>query len=169
MKYLVGTFVAALLAAASANAQEDETQEFVQKATVSNKFEIASSELALERTKSSAVRQFAQHMIEDHEKAAEELKTAVENSELGVGMPDTLDDKHAEMMQELGEAEGTEFDRQYVEMQVAAHQEAVQLFEDYVDADDASAAVQQFAKQTLPVLQEHDRQIVDLSERMAGL
>lgn len=169
MKYLVGTIVAVVLAAASANAQEDETQDFVQEATVSNDFEIASSRLALERTQSAAVRQFAEHMIEDHGKAAEQLKAAVDKTELGVGMPDTLDDKHAEMMQELGKAQGTEFDRKYVGMQVAAHQNAVELFEDYIDADDASAPVQQFAKQTLPVLKEHDRQIEALSQRMAGL
>lgn len=168
MKYLVGTFVAVLLAA-SANAQEDETQEFVQQATVSNKFEIASSELALERAQNPAVRQFAQHMIEDHGKAAKELQAAVGKSELGVGMRDTLDDKHAKLMQELGDAQGKEFDRKYVEMQIAAHEDAVDLFEDYIDDDDASATVRQFAKKTLPVLKEHDRQIEQLSQKKAGL
>lgn len=169
MKHIVLTLAAVLLGAVPAAAQEEETQEFVQKAAVSSKFEIASSELALERAESEAVREFAQRMIEDHEKASDELSAAVEESELGVGMPDTLDDKHAELMQELGEAEGAEFDRKYVEMQKAAHDEAVSLFEDYVDSDATSESVRAFAEKTLPVLEGHDHAAEQLGHQVAGL
>lgn len=169
MKHLIVIFAALAMGAVTAHAQEEETQEFVKKAAVSNKFEVASSELALERAQNPAVRQFAEHMIRDHRKAGKELQTAVEKTELAVGMPDTLDDKHAEMMQELGDASGAEFDRKYVQMQTAAHDEAVSLFENYVENDEASADVRQFAEKTLPVLKEHDRQAQQLSQRVADL
>ncbi|HEX2138379.1 MAG TPA: DUF4142 domain-containing protein [Woeseiaceae bacterium] len=171
MKYLSATIAALALASLSVQAQ-DKTQEFVEKVSVSNSFEIASSELALERAQSPAVRQFAQHMVEDHGKAAEDLKAAVEKSELGVGVRDTLDDKHAEMMQELGDATGAQFDQKYVEMQMAAHDEAVKLFEQYAShaaSEDASSSLRQFAEKTLPVLKQHDRHIEQLSRQVANL
>lgn len=170
MKYLVATFATFLLASFPAQAQE-ETKEFVTKATVSNNFEIASSELALERSQSPAVREFAQHMIEDHGKAAKELKAAVKKSDLGA-VREALDDKHADMMKELGEASGAEFDGKYVELQKTAHDQAVRLFEDYAQhaaSEDASTPLRQFAEKTLPVLKEHDRQIEQLSQQMANL
>ncbi len=171
MKYLVAVISTLLLASLPALAQE-ESQEFVEKASVSNNFEIASSELARERAQNPAVREFAEHMVEDHSKAAKDLEAAVEQSELAVGVRDTLDDKHAGMMQELGEAAGAEFDRKYVDMQMAAHDEAVRLFESYAEhaaTEQASSSLQQFAEKTLPVLKEHDRQIEQLSETMADL
>ncbi len=167
MRGLIVTFGVLALAAGATQAQEDETQEFVKEATVSNNFEIASSELALERSQNRAIRRFAEHMIEDHRKAGQDLEKAAGDTELGVGTRETLDKKHAGMMQELGDARGAEFDRLYVEMQVAAHDEAVDLFEDYVEEEDASAPVQRFARETLPVLEEHERQVRQLDRTMA--
>ena len=171
MKHLVAMFTTLLLASFSAQAQE-ETKEFVTKATVSNNFEIASSELALDRAESPAVRDFAQHMIKDHEKAAKDLKAAVKESRHSGETRKALDDKHAEMMKELGETSAAEFDRKYVEMQMAAHDEAVRLFEDYAQHtanEDASTPLRKFAQKTLPVLKEHDRQLEQLSQQVANL
>lgn len=171
MKYLLATFATLVLASFPAHAQE-ESKEFVVKASVSNNFEIASSELALERAQSPAVQEFARHMVKDHGKAAKDLKAAVEQSELGVGVRDTLDDKHAEMMQELGDAKGAQFDQKYVEMQMAAHDEAVRLFEKYTEHaanEPASSSLRQFAEKTLPVLREHDKQVEQLSRKVADL
>lgn len=171
MKYLIATLATLVLASFPAQAQE-ESKEFVKKASVSNNFEIASSELALERAQSPAVREFAQHMVKDHGKAAKDLKAAIEKSELAVGERDTLDDKHAEMMQELGDATGAQFDRKYVEMQMAAHDEAVRLFENYAKHaanEEASSSLRLFVEKTLPVLKEHDRQIEQLSQKVVDL
>lgn len=171
MKYLVATFATLVLASFPAQAQE-ESKQFVKKASVSNNFEIASSELALERAQSPAVREFAQHIVKDHGEAAKDLKAAVEESEFGVGVRDTLDDKHAEMMQELGDVTGAQFDQKYVEMQMAAHDEAVRLFENYAEHaanEEASTSLRRFAEKTLPVLKEHEKQIEQLSQKMADL
>ena len=164
MKSLAFIVTALALAPLSVQAQEA-TQEFVRKATVSDLFELASSKLALERTQNPDVRQFAQHMIEDHGKAAKDLSAAVKQSESTAALPETLDAKHADMVQELGETDGEDFDRKHVEMQIAAHDEAVRLFESYLDSDDASPLVRRFAEKTLPVLKEHDMQIEQVSQK----
>ncbi|MCO6414913.1 DUF4142 domain-containing protein [Siccirubricoccus sp. KC 17139] len=49
-------------------------EEFVRLASMSDRFEIASSRLAIERTQTPRVREFAQHMIRDHEKTTAELQ-----------------------------------------------------------------------------------------------
>lgn len=167
MMHLVSAFVALTLSSFAAHAQ-DKTQEFVRKAAVANSFQIASSELAVERAQSPEVREFAQHMIEDHRQAAKELQDAVEKTELGVGVRETLDKKHADMMQVLGESSRAEFDRKYVEMQKTAHAETAELFESYLAREGMSEPLSTFARDTLPVIEEHNRRIEQLSQRKAA-
>lgn len=153
-----------VLAFASVHAQET-TQEFVEKAAISNKFEIGSSKLAAERAQSEAVRAFARHMIEDHEKAGNKLHEVVEESGTQVSVPESLDKKHADMMQELGETGAEEFDRKYVEMQAKTHEEAVRLFESFAENGGNEGAIRKFAENTLPKLRDHKQKIEEIRTR----
>jgi putative membrane protein len=58
------------------------TAEFVTSAAAGNQFEIDSSKLALSRTRSDAVKRFAQRMVEDHTDAAAKFKTAAAEAKL---------------------------------------------------------------------------------------
>ena len=51
------------------------TQKFVYKVAISDMYEVEASKLALEKSSNSAIRQFAQEMVDDHTKTAEELKS----------------------------------------------------------------------------------------------
>lgn len=165
MKQLNCTVFALLvLAFGTAHAQET-NQEFVKKAAVSNKFEIGSSELAVERAQSEAVRSFAEHMIEDHKKAGNKLHDAVKESGTQVSVPEGLDRKHADMMKELGEVSDEEFDRKYVEMQAQAHEDAVRLFESFAENGSDEGALRKFARNTLPTLREHKQAIEEISNQ----
>src|SRR5690349_10548755 len=85
-------------ASTSTGTQATHTQsvdDFVTKASVANEFEIESSKLALEKSQNKKVRDFAQHMIDDHSKAGEELKSTVSDASLDTAtVKETLDDKH---------------------------------------------------------------------------
>src|SRR5215212_9607962 len=124
--------------------------EFVTKAASSSLFEIQSSQSALQKSQNNQVRDFAQKMIEDHTKASDQLKAAAQ----GQTVPTTPDVEHAQMLQQLNGANGVDFDRRYVQLQLTGHQEAIALFDRYAQNGD-NPQLKQFAQQTLPDLREH--------------
>src|SRR3954471_13427441 len=137
--------------------------EFVNKAANSNMFEIQSSQLALNKVQDKRLRDFAQRMITDHTQATEKLKAAAQ----GQTVPTTLDQEHAQLLQKIQQAQGEDFNRQYVQLQLEGHQKTVALFESYAQNGD-NAQLKQFAQQTLPTLREHLQQITQIHGDMAG-
>lgn len=136
-------------------AQALSAEEFVAMAGSSNRLEIESSQLALDRGVTGDVAEFAQQMVADHTKAGETMKEAV--SEAGMtppaGQPDYVE-KHAQMLEQLSGAEGDAFTQAYVDMQKMAHEEAVALFSAYAENGE-QPALKQFAADTLPTLESH--------------
>ena len=148
-------FVSALLLLGAAAAYGAGKEEFVKKATEAGDFEIMSSELAEDKTKSAEVKKFAQMMIKDHTEAAQKLEAAsgkagLAPEEKGVGQKS----KHAADMEKLQKAEDADFDALYISVQRTAHEEAVKLFSDYAENGD-DPTLKQFAADTLPTLRMH--------------
>jgi putative membrane protein len=136
--------------AGSVNKVDSET--FLTKVPSSNAFEIESSRLALEKASNDQVKQFAQMMIDDHTKAGEAFKAAVEKS--GRTMPgDALEERHQQMLETLS-GQDQNFDAAYVQAQFQAHNEAVSLFSAYAGSGD-DEALRAFAVETLPKLEQH--------------
>ena len=135
------------------------TASFVAMVVPANLFEIESSKLALERSRSSAVKAFAKHMIDDHSKGGVRIREAL--AQAGLGMPDErLDAKHIAKMQELRDA-GDAFDSVYTEMQYKAHVEAVDLFKGYA-AGGENKQLREFAADVVPTLQAHLDQVAKM-------
>ncbi|KQS71446.1 hypothetical protein ASG39_21670 [Rhizobium sp. Leaf371] len=130
---------------------------FVKVVTSSNAFEIESSELAEQKVRDADVKEFAAAMIKDHTMAAAELKKA---AKLGDETP-VLSPKHAAMLETLKGASDQDFQPLYIEMQTAAHMEAVTLFATYAKGGD-DAAVKAFAAKTLPKLEMHKMHVTKL-------
>ena len=75
-----------------------------------------------------------------------------------------LDPRKADMLNQLASARpGPGFDRMYLTMQVAAHQEAVAMFSAYAQTG-SDPALRNFAAQALPGLQMH----LAMAQRMTG-
>jgi putative membrane protein len=127
--------------------------DFVNRAAISNMFEIQSSQLAQQKAQNDRVRQFAQSMVQDHTAAGDKLKSSAQGIQ-GATIPSSLDQPHQQMVQTLQSASGPGFDRDYVQMQVTAHRGAVSLFDQYAQNGD-NQQLKQFAQQTLPTLREH--------------
>jgi putative membrane protein len=152
---------AALLFAAPAFAQDAAMtpQGFAEMAASSNMFEIASSQAALEKASGAEAKSFAEHMIADHTKAGEEMKPAAEAE--GVAVPEALNEKHQAQLDRLTPLDGEQFDQAYLEAQLAAHEEAVTLFEGY-STSGAPGALKEFATKTLPTLKSHLEEVQKL-------
>jgi predicted outer membrane protein/sporulation protein YlmC with PRC-barrel domain len=140
-------------AAAQPGAQVPAAADFVNRAAISNMFEIQSSQLAQQKAQNDRVRQFAQSMVQDHTAAGDKLKSTAQGIQ-GATVPTSLDQPHQQMVQTLQSASGPGFDRNYVQMQVMAHRDAVSLFDQYAQNGD-NQQLKQFAQQTLPTLREH--------------
>jgi putative membrane protein len=169
---------AAGLSATGNRAEVTTTPEFIRMASMSDRFEIASGNLAQERSRTARVKEFAQHMVRDHEKTTQELQTLVAAMPGQAGAaaaprdggpalaqgephPGGLDQQHQARLQQLEGAQGAIFERLYLRQQVMAHMQAVDLFRNYAASGD-NAALKQWAAATLPTLQEHLRQAQQL-------
>jgi putative membrane protein len=135
----------------NASAMAVDKTKFVTMATSSNMLEIQSSEIALQRASSSDVKAFANQMIQDHTKAGQEMTAVLEQQ--GMTPPKELTAPHAKMLKDLTDT-NSNFDAAYLQMQQAAHVEAVGLFQAYSGKPD-DQALGAFAQKTLPTLQMH--------------
>ena len=134
------------------------SKEFVQKAAMSNQFEIQESQVALDQSASDDVKKFAQQIIDDHTAAGDALKDATSKAGYDESLADgTLDDEHQKMVDSLKSLSGDAFDKQYIKDQADAHRDAVNMFGKFANSVKDRGAIQDFAKKTLTTLQEHQR------------
>jgi putative membrane protein len=130
------------------------TPDFVQKAAMSDMYEVQAGQIASQKGGADAVKQFGEHMVDAHTQTTNELKEIVKAENIKVDLPSSLDDSHKKLIDDLNAASGDDFDKTYADQQVKAHKQAVDLFESYAKNGD-NAAVKQFASKTLPVIKQH--------------
>jgi putative membrane protein len=138
------------------------TQDFVTMAANSDMLEIQSSQLASQRSDSKD-KAFAEHMIKDHTKTSNEMKSLVDSGKVKVNLPTKMDSAHEAKLDKLKKLDGKDFSKQYEDMQVSAHKDAVSLFERYGKGGD-NAELKTFANETLPKLQEHLKMAQELEK-----
>jgi len=126
-------------------------QNFVQQAAASDMFEIRSSQLALQRSRSRAVRQFAERMIADHTRSSDQLRALAQAK--GIVLPTDLDPEQQRMMMALDNTRRI-FDSEYFRQQAFAHQATASAYQTEVSSG-YDADLRGFAQQTLPIVQDH--------------
>ena len=129
------------------------TKTFVKKAGMTNLFEIKAGEIAQQKSNNNDVRDYAKMIVEDHQKAQDELKAAAKDVN-GASVPTSLDQKHSTMIKQLQAASGAKFLKTFKDQQVKGHKEGVKLFQDYGQGA-ANEELKQFAQSTLPDLKKH--------------
>ena len=138
---------------------------FLINAAQSGMLEVNASRLALERSKNSAVRSFAQNMVDDHTKANEEVMKLAEARK--VALPRALAGEQRVIYERLQGLSGTEFDRNYAAtVGVSAHEKTIRMFETASTSVDDSQ-LRSFVQKTLPTLQHHLREARKLQETVA--
>ena len=165
-KLSLSLILAGMLAGTSAFAGvpvSDQTAMFISKSAASSAFEIESSKMALGKSRNPQIRDFAQKMIADHSKAANEMKSILMAEHLPPA-PHGFDDKQIAMLNKLHGERGSKFDAQYIAEQEKAHVQAVNLFSMYADHGD-NRDLKKFAAQTTPVLEQHKRMIDMIANR----
>ena len=138
------------------------TQDFVTQAAISDMAEIESSKLAATKT-DGKTKAFAEKMIKDHTETSIELKGLVTGGKVKATLPTEMDAAHKSKVDKLKGLSGASFAKEYDDMQVAAHKDAVSLFERYAKSGE-NAELKAFAAKTLPHLQMHLKMAEDLKK-----
>ena len=131
----------------------DKTAATLRLVASSNLFEIESSRLALARSQSTAIKEFADRMVGEHTRAANRTRQLL--NEMGASPPATmLEPAHQEKLDALKAVANPDFDRAYVEAQYTEHVEAITLVREYARSGD-SERLKALAADALPMLQGH--------------
>ena len=138
--------------------------DFVQKAALSDMYEIESSRLALERSQVQAVKDYAQMMIDAHTATSNELKSLA--SAAMVTPPTALDNAHTGKLESLRNASAEDFDDMYIDQQTEAHENALNLMRDF-GSNGRDAGLQAFAAKTAPAIEQHLTAVKALDESEA--
>ena len=141
----------------------DRSAAVLRTAASSNLFEIESSRLALARSSSNAIKEFADRMVRDHARAANRTRQVL--AEMGGSLPPVvLEPPHQQQLDVLKAVADPQFDTAYVEAQYVAHVEAIALVREYARTGD-SERLKALAAEALAVLQSHLDHVTRLRDR----
>jgi putative membrane protein len=125
---------------------------FANAARQGDQTEIVTSQAAEDRSKNPDIRNFAKKMISDHTYIDDQLKKAIEGTD--ISLPADFDPPHQMMVDHVKGASDADFDRDYIMGQDKAHQEAISAFQTEANTG-INPRLKALAAQTLPVLQDH--------------
>jgi putative membrane protein len=139
--------------------------EYANFAAASDRYEIESAELALERSENDEVRRLAQAILADHRRSIERLRAAAAQRQPPLALEPALSDDQQRDMDVLRGASGADFDRTWTLQQVGAHEKALGLVTGYLaTADDRAMA--DHASAVVGPMQQHLTEARSLAERL---
>ncbi len=125
---------------------------FMTKLAEGDLAEAEAGKLATQKSTTPAVREFGQEMDKDHSRNGNDLKAIAASR--GLMLPTSVSPEHTDARTRLESLSGANFDRQYANSQVRAHEKTVQLLQDEI-TNGQDQAVKDFATQTLQVVNQH--------------
>ena len=132
-------------------AKSDES--FMKDAAHAGSAEIEASKLAQSKAKNADVKTFANAMVADHTKVAEELKALA--AKKNVQLPDGPSVKQKAELKLIDAGDNDKFDERYAKhFGVSAHEDTIKLFEE-ASQTAADPEVKAWAAKTLPGLRHH--------------
>jgi putative membrane protein len=155
------TFVLVAARTLSAPHLDDVDSQFANKAAAGGMSEIKLGQLAVDKGRNSAVKEFGQRMVTDHAKANEELKKIA--SRTNIALPDTLTASDQSLYDRLSQLSGSAFDRAYARAMVKDHEDDVAAFQ-RESMEGKNTAVKEFATETVPTLKSHLQQAREMQK-----
>lgn len=141
------------------------TADYITAAGQSDKFEVEEGKLAQRMGKSPAVKSFGTMMVREHTKTTSNLMQAIKAAGMSPPPPPALRSDQQAMISELGAKSGDEFDRAYVEQQLASHQEALSVQTGYA-AGGEEPKLKAAATTTAPIVQSHINTLRTMQAKM---
>ncbi|HEY4133982.1 MAG TPA: DUF4142 domain-containing protein [Alphaproteobacteria bacterium] len=142
------------------------TQDYLQHAGMGDLFEVQSSKLALDRTKSNDVKSFASMMIKDHTDSTKKLLDAAKSQKIDAAAPAKLDDAHQATYDRLQKDDAAAFDADYMKAQVSGHEDALTLHRAYAK-DGENAAIKKVSADIVKTVEHHLDEAKKLSAKVS--
>lgn len=141
-----------LLAFASVPAvAADPTQAFLAQAVAVNKFQLAASQLALRKTQSTVVHNFAHQMVLDYSVAVMKLRQTAADAKLP--LHDALDPPHKALLDTLTHTPpGKTLSKAYFEAEEKTLRDDTAIFQAYA-ANGDNERIKLYAQEMVPVMQ----------------
>lgn len=152
--------------------------EFVEYAASSGRMEMQMSKLALENAESNEVKELAQMILNDHERADNKLQELGQQNNWHI--PTGMFDEHKQMIAQLNSSDKSGFDKRYLQHMLKGHAQAIAIFEQvaekqpdpdansYTDetGDGWNPVLLEWVKNTLPVLKKHREKTQTLQQQI---
>jgi putative membrane protein len=136
---------------------------FMKTAAMGGMEEVELGQLAAQKASSPEVKNFGQHMVDDHSKANDQLKQLA--AQKGVTLPASISTMQKHDMAKLAKLSGAAFDSAYVSMMVKDHKKDVADFQKESKSGKDSD-VKSWASTTLPTLEDHLKMVQGISSSM---
>jgi putative membrane protein len=129
-----------------------DTGSFVSNASQGDMFEIEEAKIAEARSKNPDIKAFARMMVKDHTA----LSNAMKPLAIAAGQTPAakLDARRQGFLDNLKAASDADFNKTYIDQQVAAHEEALTLMQGYAK-DGPDAGLKGAAAKAVPIVQMH--------------
>jgi putative membrane protein len=138
--------------------------QFAMKAAEGGMAEVKMGQLAQQKGTAESVKKFGARMVEDHNKAGDELKGVAAQEK--ITLPGDMNSKDKAMYEMLSKLSGAAFDRAYARDMVRDHEEDIADFNKEANGGH-NAAVKDFATQNLPTLQDHLKEAKEMRLNVA--
>jgi putative membrane protein len=153
MALAIGSVVHAQMIGSSPAGSARATADFIKQASQSDDFERQGGRLASQKAHDPAVRAFARKMVKEHTMTPNGLKSALRKAGIAPPPPPLTSDQ-SHLLRQLASTRGAQFDRIYIDQQIVAHQNALQLMTGFVQAG-TPAPLLEAARKTAPMVQHH--------------
>jgi putative membrane protein len=127
---------------------------FATALAASDLFEIQSGKLAENRAVSAEVKAFGRQLVADHSQSSSQLKAAAAQATPAVTVMPAMDAEKQGMLDQLEAAKGADFDRLFIDQQTRAHQQALNLLQNYAGGGDQQP-LRDFATKAGKVVEMH--------------
>ena len=142
--------------------------EFVQEAAESDFFEIQSGQMAADNSTNTDVADYGSMLVMDHTMSSSELMSIAQKNNVTITTPtrQNLDDDEQERLTRLDNASAEQFDLEFVNIQIEAHEDAIELYQEAIQELE-NTELKAFAQSTLPILQEHLQEAQTLKTQLS--
>ncbi len=155
------------------NRQEGRSEDWVlSKMHQVNDQEIRTAHLAMDRARSPRVRDYAKHLLDDHQRSDDRVTELARRKGIALREMRPMDDEQRRIadderrtMDELRDARDERFDRLFVRAMIEGHDHVIQALEASMDRLH-DEDVRRLADRTLSDLREHRRMAQDLQDHL---
>jgi putative membrane protein len=126
--------------------------EFIRDVGADNTMQIELAQLARDRAKNSAVRNFAERELEEHQRLQRQWINMATNN--GFPLKSGMGSSHREKVEQLRKANGNNVDRTYMTLMVQQHQDEVSYWQKE-GRDSRSPQVRRLVNEGLPTMEQH--------------